>query len=212
MVATDLATLHERAASLGPVVDMIEADRPLALGTRIQRNDVRVARRHETQSHPEAVDDIDSVIGRVVVVPLVEGAPIFETNLAAASRSGTADLLGPGTVGIRIANTAGPDAKEGSYVRVLATIDPGSGLVGSGSTLVVVDRARVIAVLPDETEPGLLLEVRSAQASDLAFAIAHGVVTVALLAPEDACCDEPQSSSSSSVPPSSGLPAPTRSP
>ncbi len=206
LVATDLATLHARSASLGPLVDVIETDRPLGLGTTIERDDVRVVQRHETQSPPDAIGELDSVIGRVVVVPLVEGAPIFEANLTEASRSGTADLLGPGTVGVRIANVGGPNAAAGSYVRVFATIDPGSGLRGSGSTLVVVDRARVIEVVRDETEPGLILEVKHEQASDLAFAIAHGVVTVALLAPEDACCDEPQS-----VPPASEPSAPVSS-
>jgi Flp pilus assembly protein CpaB len=214
MVATDLATLHARSASLGPIVDVIETDRPLGLGTTIERDDVRVVQRHETQSPRDVIGDLDSVIGRVVVVPLVAGAPIFESNLADASRSGTAELLGTGNVGIRIANVGGPNVAPGSYVRVFATIDPGSGFSGSGSTLVVVDRARVIEVVRDDTEPGLMLEVKGEQASDLAFAIAHGVVTVALLAPEDACCDEPQSGSSTSEPSSSVSPssAPPRSP
>ncbi len=188
VVATDLATLHRRAADLGPLVATIEARRDLPFGTVVRAGDLRTVERNASLVPDDQLRATDAAVGRTVVVPLVAGSPLFGTHLSERDRMSTADLLGPDRVGVRVDVTEAFAPEEGSFVRAFAVIDP--GVEGPSSTRVVVDRARVLAADGDAgSRRGVILEVTADEAADLAFATAHGVVTLALLAPEDACCN-----------------------
>lgn len=200
LVATDLATLHRRAADLGPLTSLVEARRDLPLGATVAAGDVRVVERHERQLPDNALSALDDVVGTTVVVPIVAGAPVLRANVAPRSRLGSVALVRPDHVAMRLVSVDGLLPPVGSVVRILVSLDPGAtaGRVDAAAT-VVADAARVLEVDADRegsTDAGVLLEVRSDDAPRVAFATANGVTTLVLLPPEDACCvDEPPASS-----------------
>ncbi len=188
VVATDLATLHRRAGDLGPLVTTIEARRDLPFGTVVRARDLRTVERNSSLVPDGQLRARDDAVGRTVIVPVVSGSPLFASHLSEHDRASTAELLGADRVGVRVDVTDGFAPAVGSFVRVFAVSDPGVG-VASGSR-VVANRARVLAHDGDDgSRRGVMLEVTADEAADLAFATAHGVVALALLAPEDACCE-----------------------
>jgi hypothetical protein len=132
---------------------------------------------------------------------------VLDNHLAPASRLGSAQLIAPDHLGIRVVSTDGLHPPVGALVRIIASLDPGA-TVGrvDAATAVVADAARVLAVDggTDGRDLGVLVEVRSEEAPRVAFAAANGALTLALLPPEDACCVDEQPSP---PPPSSSEPA-----
>ena len=82
IVASDLAKLHRRANDLGPERSVVVARHDLALGTTISADDLRERRVHSSQLPTGALADVQRAVGRVVTVPLVEGAFVAGRNLA----------------------------------------------------------------------------------------------------------------------------------
>jgi Flp pilus assembly protein CpaB len=202
LVAADLATLHRRAATLGELRPVLVARHDLPLGHRVDADDLRVVERHAGQVPGAALRTPADAVGRTVVVPLVADAPLLAAHLAAADRHSVATLIAPGHVAIRIADSEGLRPPVGSVVQVLAPVAIGTAieLRSGGRADVVVERARVLEVGDDGTTRTVLVEVLVADAPRLASATANGVLTLALLPPEDACCaDASPSSPSSSV-------------
>jgi Flp pilus assembly protein CpaB len=204
LVATDLATLHRRAADLGALGPVVEARRDLPLGAVVQARDVHVVERHAGQVPKSSVRSLDDAIGKTVVVPLVATAPVLAEHLAPTTRLGTAQLVSVDHVAMRVPSIDGLRPAIGATVRIIASLDPGAILTrGEVGAVIVADGARVLAVDggDDGHELGVLVEVRSDEAPRVAFAAANGVLTLALLPPEDACCvDELPSSRASSEP------------
>jgi Flp pilus assembly protein CpaB len=198
VVAGDLATLHRRAEELGRVRTVVVATRDLPLGSSITTDDVASVRL--AGGVPEhALANVDDAVGRIVAVPLVDDAPVLAGNLAPRDRTGLDGLVPPGMRAVRINAEDGLAPELGDAVDVLATFDPSIVLEGGGGepTLTVARAALVVGLhgpddgtngFPAGGEAGITLLVTDDEAHRLAFAAANGVLTLALVPPEDACC------------------------
>jgi Flp pilus assembly protein CpaB len=199
VVASDLAKLHRRANDLGPERSVVVARRVLRLGTTVSADDVRVRRVHSSQLPPRVLRDVRSAVGRVVTVPVVRDGFVATGNLAPRRRSGLDGALPEGMRAVRVVVLDAVRPRVGAAVDVLAsfeadvgTFDPESPDFGSvGSATVVAEGVLVLGADSTRTAEGasalgVTLLVTPRQARDLAFAATHGVVTIALVPPEDA--------------------------
>jgi Flp pilus assembly protein CpaB len=196
VVASDLATIHRRAAALGPVVDAVVAGRELPLGTTIAARDVTERAVHRSQLPRGTIEGTARVVGRVVAVPLVRGGYVTEANLTPARRTGLDGSVPPGMRAMRVVVTNAVTVRPGAAVDVLATFATSStpGASQSASATVVVAAGVQVLGTDNTTEKngargdtlGVTLLVDADDARRLAFAEANGVVTIALVPPEDA--------------------------
>jgi Flp pilus assembly protein CpaB len=200
LVGTDLATLHRRARDLGPEVPVAVAVRDLPVGTTVGDGDVRTRYVHESQL-PAAAVRPGAADGRVVAVPVLRDAFVSRRNLVPGDRDGLDGVVPRGMRVVRITADA-PDAGRhvGAAVDVLATFDtavatdPETG-EASDPTVVVARGATVVAIDDGDGESsdltgvagdGMTLLVTEHEARALAYATASGVITIALVPPEDA--------------------------
>lgn len=220
-VAADLAALHRSARAFGSPSDVVVAANDLPLGSTVGRDDTRTVRIATDDLPPGTLHNRRSALGRTVAVPVLAGAPVLERALAPEDRSGLDGLVPEGSRAIRLSDEAGLAPRPGSVVDVLVTIDPSLvAEAGGGDPTVVVARSALVlasgaedstgghaSTAPDATgnlsgagssphDTGVTLLVTEAEAKRLAFATAHGVVTLALAPPEDACCRTSSSGSS----------------
>lgn len=197
LVATDLAALHRRAHSLGSPRPVAVATRDLPLGSTIDRGDVRARSVHHSQL-PSGALSPGAAEGRVVAVPVVRGAFVVDGNVAPRGRSGLDGAIPPGMRALRIVARDALRPPVGSSVDVLVTFES-SDAAGGGAPTVVA--ARGVLVLGTDEAPaavetragergadslGVTLLATEEDAPRLAFAAAAGVVTLALVPPEDA--------------------------
>src|SRR6476620_4405331 len=82
VVAGDLAALHRRAADLGPEVDAVVATRDLPVGHAVASGDLASRSRQRSQLPSEALTDRAALLGRIVAVPVLDGAYLVRRNLA----------------------------------------------------------------------------------------------------------------------------------
>jgi Flp pilus assembly protein CpaB len=199
IVATDLAALHRRARGLGSPRPIAVAVRDLPLGTTIGDGDIRVRSVHRSQLPADAMSPA-AVRGRVVAVPVVRGAFVIEGNVAPRRRTGLNGAIPAGMRAMQIVVRDALRPPVGSSVDVLVTFEPGSN--GASNAAPTVVAARGVLVLATDDAPaasdtasatrrtgsglGVTLLVSVEDAPRLAFAAATGVVTVALVPPEDA--------------------------
>ena len=202
LVATDLAALHRRANSLGTPRLVAVAVRDLFVGSTIGRGDVRSRSVHRSQL-PSGALAPSVVEGRVVAVPVVRGAFVVDGNLAPRRRTGLDGAIPPGMRAVRIVARDAVHPPVGSSVDVLVTFESSDGATAAGAPTVVA--ARGVLVLGTNEAPaavetptsergaagqgsgvGVTLLVSEGDAPRLAFAAAAGVVTLALVPPEDA--------------------------
>jgi Flp pilus assembly protein CpaB len=196
LVATDLADLHRRAHSLGAPRPVAVAARDLPLGSTIEGGDLRSRTVHRSQLPSDAVSP-RAAAGRVVAVPVVRGAFVVGRNLAPRRRTGLDGAIPPGMRALRIVARDALRPPVGSSVDVLVTFESGDPSAGSTPTVVA---ARGVLVLGTDDAPaavetragdgkaagqGVTLLVADDDAPKLAFASAAGVVTLALVPPED---------------------------
>jgi Flp pilus assembly protein CpaB len=205
LVATDLAALHRRAHSLGSPRPVAIAIRDLPLGSTIERSDVRTRSVHRSQL-PSGALSHGAADGRVVAVPVVRGAFVVKGNVAPRGRTGLDGAIPAGMRALRIVARDAVRPPVGSSVDVLVTFES-SDAAGGGAPTVVAARG-VLVLGTDETPAavetraadrgaggqgggaltalGVTLLVTEEDAPRLAFAAATGVVTLALVPPEDA--------------------------
>jgi len=195
VVATDLASLHARARSLGPTERVVLAARDLPVGTTIASGDLRVVRRPATTVATDAVHDPAQAVGRVVAVSLLRDDVVRTRHLAGADN--TAGIDGIVRAGQRVLHVAAKDGYQpppGAVVDILATFDPATVTVAGALDAHVVARGARILAVDGSTEsgsaspPGVTLLVTEADARSVAFAATLGQVTFALAPPETACC------------------------
>jgi len=197
LVATDLAALHRRAHSLGAPRSVAMAARNLPLGSTIDRGALRSRTVHRSQLPSGAVSP-RAAEGRVVTVPVVRGAFVVDGNLAPRRRTGLNGAIPPDMRAVRIVARDTLRPPVGSSVDVLVTFESSDPSAGSAPTVVA---ARGVLVLGTDDAPaavetragsgnaaglGVTLLVADDDAPRLAFATAAGVVTLALVPPEDA--------------------------
>jgi pilus assembly protein CpaB len=194
VVASDLAAIHRRAADLGPVVTAVVATRDLPLGTTARASDLVERAVHRSQLPEGALEGSRAVAGRVITVPVVRGGFVTAANLAPRHRNGLDGAVPPGMRAMRVIVTNALRPRLGAAVDVLATFDTGGGGSGATSSTVVVAAGVVVVGLDAEAGRagargdtlGVTLLVDADDAQRLAFAEANGVVTIALVPPEDA--------------------------
>jgi Flp pilus assembly protein CpaB len=169
------------AARYGSPRAVLVATRDIAVGGQLGGGDVTVRTLPSGLVPPDAVGDPAQARGRVVVVPVFEGQPVVRRQLAPWGRTGAAALLPPGKRGISVA--AGPAAAKlakGDTVDVLATFDPATpAAAGTEPTFPVAAGASVI----DVGGESVTIAVDPEEAKRVAFAMAHGAVTVVLSSP-----------------------------
>jgi Flp pilus assembly protein CpaB len=195
VVATDLATLHRRAASLGPMHGIVVATTDLPLGATVRRADINVVRMYASTVPRDAVRGVAEVVGKVVAVPVLRGATVLERHLVGARRAGIAGLVPAGSRAIRIVTDDGLRPQRGAVVDVLMTLDPSidASPDGGAAATTVAKAARVLAVdgggeIGAANGPGVTLLVSEREAHAVAFAAVNGVLMLALAPPEAACC------------------------
>ncbi len=157
---------HQRA--------VVVATREVAAGQALRPGDVEV-REMPAAFLPAGALTV-APLGRTVVVPLFPGEVVIAAKLAPKGLSGVAALLPPGTRAVAVP-TGGASApvRRGDVVDVLASFDPST--TGSGEPTVTV---AVGALVVDVGDDVVTVAVLPEEASRVAFAVAHGVVTLAL--------------------------------
>ena len=201
-VGGDLATLHRRAASLGPQVSVIVATHDLALGQTIAASDIRRERRYPSDIPAVAVRTSSGAVGRVVIVPVLRDGVLFAGHLAPAVRTGLDAVVPRGDRAVHVTPKDGFRPARGSVVDVLAAFDPSVVAVDgpADAAVVVASGARVLTVddasasgAADASYAGVTLLVTETEARSIAFAAAAADLTLAITPPESACCREPGS-------------------
>jgi Flp pilus assembly protein CpaB len=194
VVAGDLASLHRRAAGLGPELEAVIAERDLPVGTVITAHDLARRRVHRAQLPDTVVTDRDAVLGRVVAVPILRGTFVARGNVAPRRRTGLDGVVPTGMRAMRVVVTDSVDPRAGAAVDVIATYDPAAAaatgtettvVVAHGVTVVGADR-RASSGSGRAGARGVTLLVDPGQTTALADAQANGVLTLALVPPEDA--------------------------
>jgi Flp pilus assembly protein CpaB len=195
IVASDLASLHRRANEFGAPRAAVVARHDLTLGTTIRRDDLTTRTIYSSQLPPDVFGRIPDAVGRVITVPVLRDAYVARGNVASRRRSGLDGALPDGMRALRIVVTEAVEPRVGAAVDVLASfesdsLDPLSELEVS-SAVVIADGVTVLGtdVATNATGAaarGVTLLVTPGQARDLLFAMTHGVVTIALVPPEDA--------------------------
>ena len=194
LVSSDLATLHRRASTFGPERDAVVATHPLVLGVVLDRGDVRTRRVHRSQLPHGVLADAALAVGRVVTVPVVRDGFVADGNLAPRSRTGFDGALPVGTRAIRITVDDAIRPPTGSAVDVLATLDIGIGSsesLDAATSTAVASGVQVLRVdgatgADGRSALGITVLVSPRQSRDLAYAAAHGALTIALVPPEEA--------------------------
>jgi pilus assembly protein CpaB len=199
VVATDLATLHRRAADLGPERAVVVAARDLPLGATVQRADLTVTHTYASLAPRGAVPNVPAALGRTVVVPVLRGAPVLTRHLAAVHRTGLEGLVPAGARAIHVVTDDGLRPRPGDVVDVLVSLDPSlvAAQGGGDGAITVAKSARVLGVddrtrIGGTTGPGVTLLVTEQEAHAVAFAVANGALMLALAPPEAACCANPR--------------------
>ena len=128
-----------------------------------------------------------------MTVPVLRGGFVTERNLASRRRSGLDGVVPRGMRAIRVVVTDALRPRAGAAVDVLATYDPRTTGNGEQTTTVIAAGVMVLGTDTGATSGGgranargVTLLVDPDQARDLADAEANGVMTLALVPPEDA--------------------------
>jgi len=173
-----LGRARTEAARYGSPRSVLVATRDLTAGDQVKGSEVEVRSLPSALVPPDAVGDPSQAQGRVVVAPVFTGQAIVRRQLAPWGLTGAAALLPAGKRGISVA--AGPAAArlvKGDTVDVLATFDPATPEgAGKEPTFPVAVAASVI----DVGGEAVTIAVDPEEAKRVAFAVAHGAVTVVL--------------------------------
>jgi Flp pilus assembly protein CpaB len=178
VVSQLLGRVRVEAARYGSVRAVVVATRDVALGDPVGAGDVAIRSLPASLVPDDALSELDKARGRIAVVPLFEGQAVLGRQLAPGGRRGVAALLPPGARGIAVpAGPTGARLGRGDTVDVLATFDPATaGAGGTEPTFPVAAGATVIDVAGES----VTVSVTPEEAKRVAFAIAHGTVTVVL--------------------------------
>jgi Flp pilus assembly protein CpaB len=197
VVAGDLATLHRRAATLGPQRRVVLASHDLEIGQTVAAGDLTTEVRYAKEIPPEAITDTRAAVGRVVAVPVLAHAVVFAHHLAPTGRSGIDGIVPDGDRAVHVTPADGFRPPRGAIVDVLAAFDPTAVVVDGArdAAVIVASGARVVAVddraTTDDTNAGVTLLVSEQEARVLAFAAANGDLTLAIAPPESALHSPP---------------------
>ncbi len=145
---------------------------------------------HRSQLPTGAIVDRATVTARVVAVPVLRGGFVAARNLAPRRRTGLDGIVPEGMRAIRVDVAGALVPRVGASVDVLASYQSSGDR--AGDTEVVAAGALVLGVDRRESTgsgrsgDGVTLLVDAGDARLLADAQANGVLTLALVPPEDA--------------------------
>ena len=161
----------------GDVVPVLVATRDLDGGDVLAAGDTELRRMPAALVPSGALDA--RADGLVLSDAVYAGEPVLRSRLAPEGLGAVAALLPPGTRGIAVPDDgAGLRLASGDVVDVLATFDAGTaGAEDGGPPTVAVARD---ALVVDVSEEGVTIAVTEEQAPRVAFAVAAGLVTLAL--------------------------------
>jgi Flp pilus assembly protein CpaB len=195
VVASDLALLHRRARDLGPEVEAVIARRDLRVGARVDASDVAARTVHASQLPNGVIVGRARAVGRVVATPVLRGDFVTARHLAPRRRTGLDGIVPADMRAIRVTVSGAVRPRAGAAVDVLASFDTrNSASTDDGSATVVVAEgvlvlstdARVTGGTGRGEALGVTLLVWRDDAARLADAQANGVLTLALVPPEEA--------------------------
>jgi pilus assembly protein CpaB len=194
VVASDLASLHRRAADLGPEVDAVVARHDLTVGHTISGADVQTRAVRRSQLPSGVLESAAAAVGRVVAVPVLRGQFVAVRHVASRHRSGLDTVVPRGMRAMRVVVTDALRPRVGAAVDVLATYEPNAATTKGTDTTEVI--ASGVLVLATDTRVGtgngragglgVTLLVDPDEATALADAQANGVLTLDVVPPEDA--------------------------
>ncbi len=175
-VARAVESGRAAAARFGSLRTAVVAIRPVEIGVALGAADV-AEREVPVAFLPEGwMPSAGDAVGRTVMVPLAPNQPVLRRQLAPDGLQGVAALLPPGTRAVAVpAGSTSPPLRRGDYVDVLATFEHASAgdeaptfpLARGAPVVDVAEEAATVAVAPEE-------------ASRVVFALAHGVVNLAV--------------------------------
>lgn len=168
----------DRAAALGDTVEVIVVQRSRGAGATLGGDDVTREPRPRAHVPDGAVtgSKIVSVTGRALRSAVAAGEVLVTDRLAGEGRTGPAALVPRGwrAMAIPFIETPVP-AAPGDLVDVIASFDP--SLVEGDPSVVVAERAVVV----DVDDDAITVAVTRSRATHVAFALANGIVTLALV-------------------------------
>src|SRR5690242_885891 len=137
-----------RGAAPAPTVEVVVADHPLTLGTRITRDHVRLVRWPADTQVPGTFSKIDDVVNRGVIVPVAENEPLTDGKLAALEAgAGLPPSIPPGmrAISVKVNEVVGVAGfvVPGTRVDVMVTLD-GKQQTQDSVTRVVVSNVQVL--------------------------------------------------------------------
>jgi pilus assembly protein CpaB len=134
------AALREQ---LGPLTDVVVARQPLDAGRRVRERDLAVRRVPERFAPGGAPVLPELLVGQRLAVPVPEGAPLTEYQLAPAA-AGTGPAVRRGERAAEVLASASPDlVTAGARVDVLVTRERGEG--GPGTTELALEDVEVLS-------------------------------------------------------------------
>jgi len=177
VVGRTMGRARAEAARYGSARIVAVVTRPVAVGTVVRAGDV--ARRSMPAAFlPEGAISTDEAVGRTTIVPLFRGQAVVRGDLAPWGLKGLAAVLPPGTRAVGVPTGASsPPLHNGDVVDVLATFDPQSA--GSGDPTFAVAQAALVVDVGSESAT---VAVSPTQANKVAYAVAHGSVSLAVTA------------------------------
>ena len=176
-VAGQIDRAGDQAARYGRLRPVVTAARAVDVGSVVGPADVTLRSMPAAFLPDGAIGATSTVLGRTVVVPLVRGAAVVAASLAPDGLEGLAALLPAGARAVAVpAGPASVAVRRGDRVDVLATFDPPPA--GEDPTFPVAQAALVLDVAPE----AVAVAVPAEDAPRLAYAVAAGVVTLALTA------------------------------
>jgi pilus assembly protein CpaB len=195
VVASDLASLHRRARDLGPEVDALVARRDLPVGATVGASDVSGRPVHTSQLPDGVIVRRGDALGRVVATPVLRGDFVTARHLAPRRRTGLDGIVPADMRAIRVTVSGALRPRAGAAVDVLASFDAPNGASSNDSPATVVVAGGVLVLGTDVHVSGgtgrgdalgVTLLVSRDAAARLADAQANGVLTLALVPPEEA--------------------------
>ena len=160
-----------------PVVVAVRALEP---GTVVAAGDVAVRQVPASLVPDGAVGAIDEAEGRTVVAPVFPGVPSWRASSRPTAGGASPPSFPPGSRAVAVPNGRPSLALvRGDTVDVLATFDPADAGEGAPPTFPVAADALVV----DVGDESAAVAVTPDEAARVAFALASGVVTLALASP-----------------------------
>ena len=195
VVASDLASLHRRARDLGPEVRAVVARHDLMVGATVDASDVAIRVVHTSQLPDGVIVERARALGRLIAAPVLRDEFVTVRHLAPRRRTGLDGIVPADMRAIRVTVSGAVRPRAGAAVDVLASFDTrnSASTDDSSATLVVAEGVLVLSTDAHASSGtgrgdalGVTLLVSRDDAPRLADAQANGVLTLALVPPEEA--------------------------